>query len=49
MGAPAYPFVTADYLASTVGALRSGSLVTIDRAGHHPMVEQPASTVKIWE
>jgi len=43
------PFVTADYLASMVSALRSGTLVTIDGAGHYPMVEQPASTVKTWE
>ena len=43
------PFVTADYLASTVSALRSGTLVTIDEAGHYPMVEQPAATVNTWQ
>lgn len=43
------PFVTADYLDNTVNALRSGTLVTIDGAGHYPMVEETESTVSMWE
>jgi pimeloyl-ACP methyl ester carboxylesterase len=43
------PFVTADYLAATVKRLRSGTLITIDGAGHYPMVEQPEATVRAWQ
>lgn len=43
------PFVTADYLADTVARLRAGKLVPIEGAGHYPMVEQPETTVRLWE
>ena len=43
------PFVTRDYLAATLAGLRSGTLVSIEGAGHYPMIEQPEKTVAIME
>ncbi|MGW4401127.1 alpha/beta fold hydrolase [Amycolatopsis nivea] len=41
--------VTADYLASTMAELRRGELLPIAGAGHYPMTEQTAATVRLWE
>lgn len=43
------PFVTAGYLADTTKALSNGQLRCIVKAGHYPMVEQPALTVSLCE
>jgi pimeloyl-ACP methyl ester carboxylesterase len=43
------PFVTAEYLASTLSALQHGTLVSIPGAGHYPMLEQTKATVTLWE
>ncbi|EWS56080.1 MULTISPECIES: alpha/beta fold hydrolase [unclassified Methylibium] len=43
------PFVTPAYLSSTIAALPRHNLRCIAKAGHYPMVEQPASTVGLWE
>jgi pimeloyl-ACP methyl ester carboxylesterase len=43
------PFVTAEYLASTLAELRVGTLVNIAGAGHYPMIEQAEQTVAIME
>jgi pimeloyl-ACP methyl ester carboxylesterase len=43
------PFVTADYLDSTLSKLQAGKLVTIQGAGHYPMVEQVEHAVTTWE
>ena len=43
------PFVTNDYLATTLAELREGTMVNIAGAGHYPMVEQPEETVAIME
>lgn len=43
------PFVTAEYLSNTASSLSSGTLVSISKAGHYPMVENPQETVRLWE
>jgi pimeloyl-ACP methyl ester carboxylesterase len=43
------PFVTAEYLATTLSALQDGTLVSIPGAGHYPMLEQTNATVSLWE
>lgn len=43
------PFITPDYLADTVDALKDGHLEMLPGAGHYPMVEAPASSVSLWE
>jgi len=43
------PFVTAEYLADTLSRLQAGRLMTIEGAGHYPMIEQTEVTVSLWE
>lgn len=43
------PFVTPDYLADTLAALRDGTLQQVPGAGHYPMIENPAALAAIIE
>lgn len=43
------PFITPEYLAETVGAIKNCTTEQLDGAGHYPMVEAPETSVPQWE